>query len=295
MILDRARPLLDQGRVAHAAFVRRAGSGTPPPRLSDPAASAGDSGKAMLAAADEMLAVALHLAQEPAAPLQPPAPAQGVIHPLMANQREMQAIALNGAIDGHEPRLAELTAAARRLVEAHRDQAVSFALNRKPETRDRAMVGILQNDPLWSHARDGFQRDCGKLSLPLWGRKQPPPLPRAIGVFLHLHYDELAPVFAERLAASTQDMNRILSFFQTIPTLGLVVPVTYRAVLGAAHWGANHGIARELAHRMGLPPALLPPDNGLRFPVGSMFWARTAALRPVLDLRLQPGHFPPEA
>lgn len=355
------------------------GLARPPPRLSDPAASAEDSGKAMLAAADEILAVARYLERGPPAPLHPPPPAQtqGVIHPLMADQREMQAIALQGTTDGHEDRLAALTAAARRLVEAHRDPTISLALHRKPATRDRAMVGILQNDPLWPHARDGFQRDGGKLSLPLWGRKQPPRLARAIGVFLHLHYDELAPVFAERLAAlavphrihvstdspqkaeriraslpdaeirvmqnrgrdiwpklygfadahdrhdivlhlhgkksthsdrlndwldhilncltaSTQEMNRILSFFQTIPSLGLVVPVTYRAVLGAAHWGANRGIARELARRMDPPPAL-PQDNALRFPVGSMFWARTAALRPVLDLRLQPGHFPPEA
>ena len=39
----------------------------------------------------------------------------------------------------------------------------------------------------------------------------------------------------------------------------------------------------------------LPPDNALRFPVGSMFWARSAALKPLLDLDLQPQHFPPEA
>lgn len=90
-------------------------------------------------------------------------------------------------------------------------------------------------------------------------------------------------------------MSRILSFFETIPRLGMVVPLTFRQVLGAAHWGDNKDIARELAFRLGWPDSALPEDGALRFPVGSMFWARVAAIRPLLDLALTPDHFPPEA
>lgn len=207
-------------------------------------------------------------------------------------------------------------------------------------------------------------------------RKVVPELKRPVGVFLHLYYDELAPVFAERLGnipvpfqlyvstdtdekahrimeslpvaeirvipnrgrdiwpklygfadaklrhdlvlhlhgkrsahsdqldewlahildcllGSPGEIRRILSFFQFIPRLGMVAPVTFKAVLGAAHWGSNRDIGRELARRMALPRAL-PDNNSLRFPVGSMFWARTAALQPLIDLNLPQTAFPPE-
>lgn len=97
----------------------------------------------------------------------------------------------------------------------------------------------------------------------------------------------------ECLLPSAPEVNRILSLFESIPALGLVTPLTFRAVLNAAHWGANFGIAEELAFRMGLEG--LPGNDRLRFPVGSMFWGRVRAIRPVLDLALAPGHFPPEA
>ncbi len=95
------------------------------------------------------------------------------------------------------------------------------------------------------------------------------------------------------LIPSEAEVNRILSLFNAIPSLGLVTPLAYRPLLGAAHWAANREIAEELAFRMGLKQPL--PDNArLRFPVGSMFWARVKALQPLLDLGLKQSHFPPE-
>ena len=38
----------------------------------------------------------------------------------------------------------------------------------------------------------------------------------------------------------------------------------------------------------------ITPDSALDFPVGSMFWARSAALRPLLDLELSFEDFPAE-
>lgn len=96
------------------------------------------------------------------------------------------------------------------------------------------------------------------------------------------------------LLPQPSEVERILSLFQTIPRLGILAPVTFRAVLGAAHWADNAACARELMTRMQFDPPL-PGDRDLDFPVGSMFWARTAALRPLLDLRLRPESFPPEA
>ncbi len=122
-------------------------------------------------------------------------------------------------------------------------------------------------------------------------------------IVLHLHgkkslhsgrLDDWLTHVLDCLLGSEAEICRILSFFQDIPRLGMVMPSVFRDVLSAAHWGSNRGIARELAHRMGLSGPL-PPDGSLRFPVGSMFWARSAALKPLLDLDLGPQHFPPEA
>jgi Rhamnan synthesis protein F/Glycosyltransferase WbsX len=57
-------------------------------------------------------------------------------------------------------------------------------------------------------------------------------------------------------------------------------------------WGSNRVRVNELAYRMGLPP-VEPAD--LAFVGGSMFWARTSALRPLLDLDLDAADFEPEA
>jgi lipopolysaccharide biosynthesis protein len=68
-------------------------------------------------------------------------------------------------------------------------------------------------------------------------------------------------------------------------------------MIGAAHfapirngvsWGLNFGKACELARRIGFElEEGDPPD----FPSGSMFWARTAALRPLVGLDLTEDDF----
>ncbi len=56
-------------------------------------------------------------------------------------------------------------------------------------------------------------------------------------------------------------------------------------------WDENRGIAEALAARMGMTEALPPFFD---FPIGTMFWARTAALRPLFDLRLAWDDYPSE-
>jgi lipopolysaccharide biosynthesis protein len=74
-------------------------------------------------------------------------------------------------------------------------------------------------------------------------------------------------------------------------TIGLVGPEGHVLSL-RSFWGSNRVRVNELAYRMGLPP--VEPEH-LAFVGGSMFWARTAALRPLLELDLDADDFEPEA
>lgn len=90
------------------------------------------------------------------------------------------------------------------------------------------------------------------------------------------------------------EINRILSFFKDIDRIGLIAPQGYRPILRASHWSQDVEIAEELRHRLNMA-APLPGNEVLDFPAGSMFWARTTALQPLLDLSLTAANFPPEA
>jgi hypothetical protein len=73
--------------------------------------------------------------------------------------------------------------------------------------------------------------------------------------------------------------------------LGVVFPQHLTEIRGILNWGYNYDIARALARRMGVA---LDKNMVLEFPSGSMFWGRSAALRPLLDLKLGFEDFPPE-
>ena len=379
-----ARDLLAEGRRAAPAFRSRptgsAKGGTAMSvRLTDPEASAETQEGALIAAAEEILSLAAALEQPGGVVLLPPDPAVtvGVIHPLMADLRTMQALAaapLTPEAVGH---IDTLVARARRLHEERTDRTSPFTSLIARRNRDSMLVRVINNQPLWAHNPEGYSRDTRKAHVMLRPRRDAVQCAAPVGVFLHLFHDDLADAFAERLAVidttakfyvstdteakadriraslpdaeirvlpnrgrdiwpklygfgdaydhhevvlhlhgkksphaaglndwlahildcllgSREDVNRILSMFRTIPKLGLVAPLTFRNVMGAAHWGANRDIARELAFRMDLRGEL-PANDRLQFPVGSMFWGRVSAMRPLLDLKLRPEHFPPEA
>ncbi|MGP0083724.1 MAG: rhamnan synthesis F family protein, partial [Steroidobacteraceae bacterium] len=56
-------------------------------------------------------------------------------------------------------------------------------------------------------------------------------------------------------------------------------------------WDDNRPLANQLAQRIGLA---LPLPNHFDFPIGGMFWARTAALTPLFDLGLSWDDYPEE-
>jgi len=92
------------------------------------------------------------------------------------------------------------------------------------------------------------------------------------------------------LLDSQEAVNRILSLFNSIPDLGLIVPRPPKHLTGGYRWTVNRHIAQAI-----VPDVVLPEDGTFVFPMGSMFWARTAALHPVLKTGLQAADFPAEA
>ncbi len=82
-------------------------------------------------------------------------------------------------------------------------------------------------------------------------------------------------------------LDRILAAFASQPDLGLVFPSDPHI----RSWEDNREPAAELAARMGWTGPL--PDH-FDYPLGTMFWMRRAALRPLLDLHLDWDDYPAE-
>ena len=82
-------------------------------------------------------------------------------------------------------------------------------------------------------------------------------------------------------------MDTIVGRMAVDDRLGLVFPDNPHLPC----WDGNREIAEQLAGRMGMSEELPPFFD---FPAGMMFWARTAALKPLFDLRLGWDDYPAE-
>ncbi|MCU6434919.1 methyltransferase domain-containing protein [Undibacterium sp. Jales W-56] len=94
------------------------------------------------------------------------------------------------------------------------------------------------------------------------------------------------------LLGSSQIVESVFEAFSLNPLLGMIAPQHLDDVRPYVGWGWNFEHAQNFAHRMGISISL---DGVVDFPSGSMFWARTAALRPLLDLQLNFRDFPEES
>lgn len=92
------------------------------------------------------------------------------------------------------------------------------------------------------------------------------------------------------LIGSRRIMDDILSLFHD-ERLGIVFAQHLFAIRGILNWGYDYDLARDLMRRMG---QTIDKSTVLEFPSGSMFWGRSAALRPLLDLHLGWDDFPEE-
>jgi glycosyltransferase involved in cell wall biosynthesis len=82
-------------------------------------------------------------------------------------------------------------------------------------------------------------------------------------------------------------VDLILDRFAASERLGLVFPEDPNLT----GWSKDRDIARELAARMA-PTMTIP--RSIDFPIGTMFWARPAALKPLFDLKLGWDDYPKE-
>lgn len=89
---------------------------------------------------------------------------------------------------------------------------------------------------------------------------------------------------------SKEAMEHTLSVFQKFPQIGMIGPAGHILPMHL-YYGANAQTVLSLATGMGIHPSEL---HGLCFAAGSMFFARTAVLKPVLDLGLIREQFEPE-
>lgn len=125
---------------------------------------------------------------------------------------------------------------------------------------------------------------------------------RRLDVVCHVHSkkslytgrgrDDWRGSLLDALLGSRARVGWILGMFQADRELGLVFPETFAAMPHWAHgWLRNAAQGAELARRLGFS---IDADASFDYPVGSMFWARVDALRPLLDLGLSTRDFPEE-
>lgn len=90
------------------------------------------------------------------------------------------------------------------------------------------------------------------------------------------------------LLGSPKITASILEIFRTVPDVGLIAPQHHEPVRKWVGWSGNYPITKDVARRMGV---LLEEQHALDFPSGSMFWARTQALRPIIGMNIKPEEF----
>jgi GT2 family glycosyltransferase len=95
----------------------------------------------------------------------------------------------------------------------------------------------------------------------------------------------------ENLLGSQEIVESILGAFAQRPDLGIVAAQHFEPVRHWINWGNNYPLAAKLLRRMG---GSLSEESVLDFPSGSMFWVRSAALKPLLKLGLSYEDFAEE-
>jgi glycosyltransferase involved in cell wall biosynthesis len=95
----------------------------------------------------------------------------------------------------------------------------------------------------------------------------------------------------ETLLGSEQIVQSVFAAFAADSQLGMIAPEHFEPIRSHIGWGWNFPVAKAFSSRLGLN---LSPNSKLDFPSGSMFWGRSAALKPLLTMNLTSDDFPLE-
>ena len=96
-----------------------------------------------------------------------------------------------------------------------------------------------------------------------------------------------------QLFGSPLHIRKIFALLAEPTRIGLIYPQNYSKLpYWANTWLSNKPMARVWCQRLGIDDM---PNGYFDYPAGSMFWARTHALKPLFDLGLTLEDFPPEA
>jgi Rhamnan synthesis protein F/Glycosyl transferase family 2 len=98
--------------------------------------------------------------------------------------------------------------------------------------------------------------------------------------------------FLQNLLGSRKVVESIFEIFEEIPGVGIIAAQHFEPIRQYLGWGENFEICKALAARFDVS---LKPNEFLDFPSGSMFWARSAALRPFFDAKLALEDFMPDS
>jgi hypothetical protein len=108
------------------------------------------------------------------------------------------------------------------------------------------------------------------------------------------HLSAIAPwryYLLESLCGSADIVKSIMVIFEQCPEIGMIAAQHFEPIRHRINWSSNFKMAQKLARQMGFQ---LEPGAPLDFPSGSMFWARPASLKPLLDLHLSLDMFSEE-
>ncbi|NEX19455.1 glycosyltransferase [Thiorhodococcus mannitoliphagus] len=105
--------------------------------------------------------------------------------------------------------------------------------------------------------------------------------------------DDWRRYLLEAMLGDPASVRAMLAQFAVDSSVGIVYPETFPGLPYWAHtWLSNRGQADVLLNRLGFSD--IDFSQYIDYPAGSMFWARTEALRPLLELGFTTADFPRE-
>ncbi len=106
------------------------------------------------------------------------------------------------------------------------------------------------------------------------------------------HGNEWRKYIFRHLLGGEKYLKKVFEIFDDNPTIGILMPETYPVLELQAEWGGNKEGVAELLEKLGIEASL---PNDPVFPVGNMFWFRSAACEKIFNSELQQADFPEEA